>query len=351
MTPEAAENVILPAFGGGPNAHAAGTDDATGSNNWAFAGSRTAAGKPILCGDPHQPFWVPSSWYQFALHGPEDNAAGCGHPGLPGLCWGSNGVAAWALTNNVGSTRDLYCEEVDPKDPGRYRDGDQWRPFATREVSIPVRGEAARSLTIRSSVRGPVVNGLVPRLEAAGDPPLALRWVGMEHLDDLRALVGLSRGANMASIPCKSQGLGGADLQLGIRRCHWGNRLPDGRAHPSARPDHCRVSRRQQSGRPLERVYPLRGNAHAQQPARGYVASANQRPVRAADPRPIYGAYSQGHRGMRMDEVFATGTWDRDANIRFQTMSPAPGRSGLPRASCAILPAMPIPTSRRSARP
>ena len=88
-----------------------------------------AGGKPVLCGDPHQPFWVPSSWYEYALHGPEDDAAGAGHPGFPGMWWGSNGTIAWAITNNMASTRDLYVEQVDPQDPRRYRDGDTWREF------------------------------------------------------------------------------------------------------------------------------------------------------------------------------------------------------------------------------
>ncbi len=83
LTPEASEHRVLQ--------HGAGTDDATGSNNWAVHGSRTVGGKPVLCGDPHQPFWVPSSWYEYALHGPEDDAAGAGHPGFPGMWWGSNG--------------------------------------------------------------------------------------------------------------------------------------------------------------------------------------------------------------------------------------------------------------------
>lgn len=65
LTPEAADNVILPGAPGTPGVRAAGTDDATGSNNWAISGSRTGTGAPMVCGDPHQPFWVPSSWYEF----------------------------------------------------------------------------------------------------------------------------------------------------------------------------------------------------------------------------------------------------------------------------------------------
>jgi penicillin amidase len=43
----------------------------------------------------------------------------------------------------------------------------------------------------------------------------------------------------------------------------------------------------------------------AYNPPAGYLASANQRIVGADFPQPIYGAYSQGHRGVRIDAVFA----------------------------------------------
>ncbi len=311
LTPEASENVILPGT-------AAGTDDATGSNNWALSPSRTGTGTPIVCGDPHQPFWVPSSWYEFALHGPEDAAAGCGHPGLPGLWWGSNGAAAWALTNNMASTRDLYREEVDPADPGRYRDGDIWLRFDTREVTINVRGEAARTLAIRSTLRGPVVNALVPALGPNGDPPLSLRWVGMEHLDDLRALVGLSRARTWQqfrrtlrdwALPVFNFVFAEAGGTIGYQMA---GRVPvRGRVTPGYR-DAGNGADRWVSYLRFEDL-PTRRD-----PDCGFLASANQRPLPADDKRPIYGAYSQGHRGARLDAVLAAGTLGLDANISLQ---------------------------------
>ena len=126
------------------------------------------SGKPVLCGDPHQPFWVPSSWYEYALHGPEDDAAGAGHPGFPGMWWGSNGTVAWAITNNMASTRDLYVEQVDPQQPAplpRWRYLARHSPNATSASRCAARRRM--QLTIRSTVRGPVVNALVPSLDAA----------------------------------------------------------------------------------------------------------------------------------------------------------------------------------------
>ena len=311
LTPEASENRVLQ--------HAAGTDDATGSNNWAVHGSRTAGGKPVLCGDPHQPFWVPSSWYEYALHGPEDDAAGAGHPGFPGMWWGSNGSIAWAITNNMASTRDLYIEQVDPADPRRYRDGDAWREFDERRVSIKVRGAAAHELAIRSTVRGPVVNALVPSLDAAGDPPLSLRWIGMEHMDDIRASIGITRARDWAgfraalrdwSVAIFNFVYADANGHIGYQMA---GRIPiRGRVAPGFRDANAAADQ-------WQGTIPFDDLPHMYDPPSGYVASANQRIVPDEWKHPIYGAYSQGHRGVRLAQALGgPGAMDTAANITLQ---------------------------------
>ncbi|MGE0714748.1 MAG: penicillin acylase family protein [Alphaproteobacteria bacterium] len=308
LTPEGSEHLVLPA----------GSDDATGSNNWAVAGRMVPGGKALLAGDPHQPFWVPSSWYEYGLHGPEDDAAGCGHPGFPGLWWGSNGTVAWSLTNNMATTRDLYRETVHPDDPGRYRDGDVWRAFDERRVAIPVRGEADRPLTIRATARGPIVNALVTALDAAGDPPLSLRWVGHEHLDDLRASIALSRARDWKGFRAALSDWSVAVFNfvyadsVGNVGYQMAGRIPvRGRAMAGLR----------DAAEPADRWtghIPFDGLPRAYNPAKGYVASANQRIVPPDFPHPIYGAYSQGHRGIRIDQAFAHGPGDAAATVALQ---------------------------------
>jgi penicillin amidase len=311
LTPEASEHRVMQT--------AAGTDDATGSNNWAVHGSRTAGGKPVLCGDPHQPFWVPSSWYEYAVHGPEDDAAGAGHPGFPGMWWGSNGVTAWAITNNMASTRDMYVEEIDSRDPSRYRDGDTWRAFDERRVSIPVRGTAPHALTIRSTVRGPLVNALVPSLDPAGDPPLSLRWVGMEHMDDIRASIAVSRARDWAGFRAALRDWSVAIFNFvyadvnGHIGYQMAGRIPiRGRVVPGFR----------QANNPADRWQGFIGfddMPHMFDPPGGYVASANQRIVPDDWPQPIYGAYSQGHRGVRLTQALGgRSSLDTAANITLQ---------------------------------
>src|SRR5688500_8444081 len=206
LTPEAPEKRILK-YNSPPSHKGAaplldsllGSGDATGSNNWAVSASRSASGHAMLCSDPHQPFWIPYSWHEYVLHGPEDEVAGAGHPGVPGIWFGSNRKIAWGITNNAASTRDLYREEINPHDPGMYRDGESWRPFHERTVTIPVRGEPARTFTVRSTVRGPIVNDVLPSVDDAGDPPLSLRWVGHEPLDDLTSLLAIGRAYDWQS--------------------------------------------------------------------------------------------------------------------------------------------------------
>ena len=306
LTPEGSSNYILPDPAFTPAeapSMAAGTDDATGSNNWALTPALTG-GRAILAGDPHQPFWVPSSWYEFALHGPDDDAAGCGHPGVPGLWWGSNGTMAFCLTNNMASTRDLYAETVNPENPAEYRDGARWLAFAESHETIKVAGAPDHALTIRCTARGPIVNALLPTLGEAGDPPLALRWIGMEHIDDMRALVNLARAQSWAQFRATLRDWSVAVFNwiyadaAGNVGYQMAGRIP-------LRPRF--VAGYREAGNPADQwsgSIPFDALPHSFNPPRGYVASANQRVIPPGAGPVIYGAYSQGHRGLRLDQLF-----------------------------------------------
>ena len=322
LTPEAAENLVLPDVQTVHDPAAAetavGTDDATGSNNWAISGRRTASGKAILAGDPHQPYWVPSSWYEYGLHGPEDDVAGAGHPGFPGLWWGSTGRTAWSITNNAASTRDLYREALRPDDPGHYRDGTEWRRFIERQESIEVRGGAPHALTVRETVRGPVVDALVPALDD-GSGPVSMRWVGAGHIDDVRAGLAVSRARDWEgfrsalrdwSVAVFNFVYADAEGNVGYQMA---GRVPiRGRVTYGVR-DPANPEDQWQGTIPFERL------PHVFNPDSGVVASANQRIVTGTFQPAIYGAYSQGHRGIRLAEAFdAPGMDTAQATIGLQ---------------------------------
>ena len=323
LTPASPGARILPAGSPVPDAGltadalqspVAGESDWQGSNNWAVGSGRTASGQPILCSDPHQPFWLPSSWYEFAIHGPDGTVAGAGHPGTPGQWWGSNGSVAWGLTNDGTSTKDLYREEVHPDDPGRYRDGDGWRSFAEREVEITVRGEESRRHTVRSTVRGPIVNEVVPSIDPAGDPPLSLRWVGQEHVADITTMLRYAKARTCDefqealrewAVPVFNWVC--ADKAGQVAYQHAGRIPIRGRIKTGYR-DATNPDDAWQGYVPFDampRIAPVRD---------GYVSSANNRPYPDDYPYPLYGPSATGYRQERIRAVIdAARPFDIDA--------------------------------------
>jgi penicillin G amidase len=324
LEPEAAEHRILPpaaAFAMPAAAGLHGMGDGTGSNNWAVAGWRTASGHALLCSDPHQPFWVPSSWYEYAVHGPEDDAAGAGHPGVPGLWWGSNGSIAWGITNNAASTRDLYREQVHPDDPGLYRDGDTWRRFEERVEEVRVRGQKTpvRHLQ-RTTVRGPVVNHVVPALQDGHeDRPLALRWVGHEHLDDMRASIAVGRARDWDSFRAALR-----DWSVAV--FNFGYADSSGRVGYQCAgrvPIRGRVTRGYRDAGEAADTWqgyiPFEALPHVVDPERGYIASANERVAPDDYPYALYGSWAAGHRAARIHQVLsADEPFDRERAVALQ---------------------------------
>jgi penicillin G amidase len=115
------------------------------SNNWVVAGSRSASGKPILCGDPHlDSARLPAIWQEVMMRSGDFWFAGCTVPGIPFPALGRTGDIAWSPTYGYMDISDFFIEEVKG---GRYRRGDGWRDFEVREETIGVKkGEPRKVL-------------------------------------------------------------------------------------------------------------------------------------------------------------------------------------------------------------
>ncbi len=92
-------------------------DRDNGSNNWAVSGSKTKSGAPILCNDPHLSLNLPSLWYEVQISTPAFNAYGVSFPGAPGVIIGFNDSCAFGVTNGGRDVRDYY--EIKFKDDTR----------------------------------------------------------------------------------------------------------------------------------------------------------------------------------------------------------------------------------------
>jgi penicillin amidase len=146
-----------------------------GSNNWVVDGTMTATGRPMLANDPHRPVQLPSLRKTVHLVGPGWNAIGSGEPGLPGIALGHNETIAFGFTIVGIDQQDLYVETVNPGNAAEYRYRGEWKKFESEQQKIAIKGQAARAVTLRYTVHGPVIYEDASRRKA-----YALRWVGSE---------------------------------------------------------------------------------------------------------------------------------------------------------------------------
>ncbi|WP_327136100.1 penicillin acylase family protein (plasmid) [Streptomyces sp. NBC_01343] len=170
-----------------------------GSNSWVVAGSRTTTGKPLLANDPHLSPSMPGVWYQGGLHcnttGPACpyDVSGFGFAGMPGVIVGHNGDIGWGVTNLAPADTDLFVERITGS---AYAYKGEQRPLETRQEVLKVAGGPDRTITVRSTVHGPVISDAFPKaktLAAEGRIPgveresgggaeyaVAMRWSALD---------------------------------------------------------------------------------------------------------------------------------------------------------------------------
>lgn len=149
---------------------------ATGSNNWAVSGKRSATGTPLIAGDPHLPSTMPGFIYEVALELGERFCRGGTIPGIPTIFFGQNNDVCWTFTNVHADCQDLFVEQV--RDDDTYLFDDEWLPMEVVDEEIEVRGaDQPVQLQVRSTRHGPLVN---EALGADSERPLALRWTALD---------------------------------------------------------------------------------------------------------------------------------------------------------------------------
>jgi penicillin G amidase len=152
-----------------------GRGDAIGSNSWVVDGSHTTTGKPLLANDPHLAPSIPGIWYQMGLHCRQlspacpFDVAGFTFSGLPGVVIGHNDRIAWGLTNLPADVTDLYLERV--LGDTYQRDG-RYVPLVERQETIKVAGAKDVTITVRSTVHGPIVSDVLDEARRAGSGAL-----------------------------------------------------------------------------------------------------------------------------------------------------------------------------------
>lgn len=162
-----------------------------GSNAWVVGPTKTRDGRAILANDMHLQLSAPNIWYRAELHYPGASVAGLTLPGIPMLIAGSNARVAWGMTSIEGDFLDLVMIEADEQDHDRYRTSAGALPFGIRTEVIHVRGGDDETLTVKSTIWGPVLR------EPLLGQPVAVRWTA---LDPAAIDLGLADMAEVGSV-------------------------------------------------------------------------------------------------------------------------------------------------------
>ncbi|MDR5672873.1 penicillin acylase family protein [Halalkaliarchaeum sp. AArc-GB] len=128
-----------------------------GSNSWVVSGDHTDSGQPIVANDPHLDLSVPPLWYEQHVETPDASVRGVTFPGVPFVIIGANHAGAWGFTNAGADVIDFYTYEVDD-DGDRYRYRGVWREFDRKRRQIPVDGDQDRTIEVKRTVHGPMID-------------------------------------------------------------------------------------------------------------------------------------------------------------------------------------------------
>lgn len=179
-----------------------------GSNNWIVSGDKTASGNPILSNDPHLSLSSPPLFWYAHLNtkraGGDINVAGLALAGTPGIILGYNDSIAWGVTTANHDVTDVYEETITPGESGAPDtvsfNGEQVAIEHVTET-IGLSDNTTVDVTFeRVPHHGLIVptieNGMVmPRTDAHA---LSVRWTGATPSNELGAFLGLNMAHNRA---------------------------------------------------------------------------------------------------------------------------------------------------------
>ncbi|MFK3794415.1 penicillin acylase family protein [Pseudomonas piscis] len=298
----------------------AGLPQFEGSNAWAVSGSRTKSGRPLLAGDPHIRYSLPSVWYEAQLSAPGFELYGHYQALVPFAFLGHNLDFGWSLTMFQNDDLDLIAEKVNPENPNQVWFHDQWVDLISSEQQIAVKGQAPVTLTLRQSPHGPIINDMLG--STVGKAPIAMWWGFLETPNPiLDGFYQLNRADTLPKVRAAAAKVHAPGLNI-----VWANAKGDigwwAAALLPKRPAGAKPTFILDGSTALadkDGFYPFSANPQEENPARGYIVSANFQPTSPTGME-IPGYYNLPDRGQQLDRQLSDKTlkWDLENTQKLQ---------------------------------
>ena len=298
----------------------AGLPQFEGSNAWAVSGSRTRSGKPLLAGDPHIRFSVPSVWYEAQLSAPGFELYGHHQALNPFAFLGHNLDFGWSLTMFQNDDVDLVVEKTHPQNPNQVWYHGQWVEMTSTEQQIAVKGQPPVTITLRQSPHGPIVNDVMGKL--AGQAPIAMWWSFLVSENPvLDGFYEANRADTLEKMRSAAEKIQSPGLNI-----VWANAAGDigwwAAAQLPVRPagvNSAFLLDGSTTQADKQGFYPFSANPQEENPARGYIVSANFQPLSPTGME-IPGYYNPAERGQQLNRQLSDPQvkWDLESSAKLQ---------------------------------
>jgi penicillin amidase len=299
---------------------AAGVPVFEGSNAWVISGKRTASGKPMLAGDPHIAYSAPSVWYEAHLTAPGFDLYGHYQSLIPMAMLGHNSQFGWSVTMFENDDIDLVAEKTNPANANQVSIGGAWVNLQTRTETIKVKDRDDVTLSLRRSPHGPIITDVFK--DSLGSAPVAMWWAFLETENPiLEAFYELNRADTREKARSASEKIHSPGLNV-----LWANAAGDiawwAAAKLPIRPPGVNstfildgsTGEAEKAG-----FYSFSFNPQEENPARGYIVSANNQP-KPSSGVPVPGYYCLADRVQRLDGALRVPNrkWDIAASQALQ---------------------------------
>ncbi|MFC1413842.1 penicillin acylase family protein [Streptacidiphilus sp. N1-12] len=295
-----------------------------GSNSWVVSGEHTTTGEPLLANDPHLGPGLPSIWYQMGLHCNTVSAAcpydvtGYTFAGMPGVVIGHNQSISWGFTNLGADVQDLYLEQV--TSPDTYLLDGKQVAFKTRTVTLKVAGGPDQTVTVRSTADGmPIISDHSTEEQNVGqDAPvsgnapargggyaIALKWTALTPSNTMDSVFELDRATDFKGFQAAArdfavpaQNLIYADTQGNI-----GYQAPGQIPIRPAGDDGTYPQPGWSSAYQWKKMIPQKSLPYVENPAAGYIVTANQAVVDSSYPYELTDDWDYGVRSTQINAL------------------------------------------------
>ena len=274
-----------------------------GSNSWVVSGEKTKTGKPFLANDPHLAFSQPPRWYEIHLNGGRFDVSGVCLAGIPMPVIGQNKNVAWGFTNSMVDDLDFFVEKINPDNKNQYMHGGKWKNFLLEKEIVKLKSGRDTTITIRTSVHGPVISDIHPLIKNSNQV-LTMSWTGHWVTKEMDAWVKMTTMKNWDEYTSavKDFGVPGQNIVYADSKGNIGWRpavyVPIRREGFSMVPRPGDNKDFDWKGKvPFEEM-PFLYN-----PAKGFIATANNRTIDADFPYYISGLWADPSRADRIEEM------------------------------------------------